>query len=182
MKPKRHLFWIFFLILICLIAFGRIATAAELSTELINTKTRGGIRQKFILIKPENPSSSHILLPGSNGCLKLSSLFENISIGSLKKDFLVRNREKIAKQNIMVAVMDAPSDRQSKKSSASGCLNSLSDGNEIYRMSESHTQDIIAVASYLKKKADVQFGLLAQVWVLFLLPMELFAYRMELMD
>ena len=115
MKPKKHELWILFLISFFLIAVGRIAVAADFSTELIKIESRKGVTQKFILIKPENPELSVIMMPGSNGCLKLSGLFGNISIGSLKRDFLVRNRENIAKQNIMVAVMDASSDKQSKK-------------------------------------------------------------------
>lgn len=159
MKPKKHELWILFLISFFLIAVGRIAVAADFSTELIKIESRKGVTQKFILIKPENPELSVIMMPGSNGCLKLSGLFGNISIGSLKRDFLVRNRENIAKQNIMVAVMDASSDKQSKKSSASGCLNSLANGNELFRMSEDHAQDIMAVASYLRKTANVPIWL-----------------------
>ena len=67
----------------------------------------------------------------------------------------MRNRKNIAKQNFMVAVMDAPSDKQSKQTSASGGLNLIVNGNELFRMSADHAQDIIAVASYLKKTANI---------------------------
>ena len=57
-------------------------------------------------------------------------------------NFLVRTRDKIAAQNLMVAVIDSPSDRRQGM-------------NAIFRMSEEHVSDIGAVAAYLKRQARV---------------------------
>jgi pimeloyl-ACP methyl ester carboxylesterase len=57
-------------------------------------------------------------------------------------NFLVRTRDMFAAQGLMVAVVDAPSDRKSGM-------------NAIFRMSGDHAGDIGAVESYLKKQAPV---------------------------
>jgi len=124
-------------------------------SKLIQIETRPGIKQKFILIKPDNPVASIILLPGNNGRLELSGLFGSISIGWLDKDFLVRNRGSFANDGLMVAVMDAPSDKQSGGRDVLGGVNVITQGKEMFRMSDEHAQDIIAVAAHLKKMAGI---------------------------
>jgi pimeloyl-ACP methyl ester carboxylesterase len=57
-------------------------------------------------------------------------------------NFLVRTRGKFAAHDLMVAVMDAPSDHQ--------------DGmNPNFRMSREHSEDISAVSKYLRGRANV---------------------------
>jgi pimeloyl-ACP methyl ester carboxylesterase len=57
-------------------------------------------------------------------------------------NFLVRSRDLFARHDLMVAVVDAPSDRQEGM-------------NAIFRMGAPHAADIGAVAAHLKKAADV---------------------------
>jgi pimeloyl-ACP methyl ester carboxylesterase len=120
------------------------ALATSLSTALADTTlvsiaTPRGVKQAFILIKPDKPVASVILFAGGHGGLGLKSA-SAMTWGA--GNFLVRSRDAFAAQNLMVAVIDAPSDRQ--------------DGmNAIFRMSANHAGDIGAVAAYLKTQAPV---------------------------
>jgi pimeloyl-ACP methyl ester carboxylesterase len=119
------------------------ANAARADTTLVSIQTPRGVKQSFILIKPDKPVGSVILFAGGHGALGLKSA-SDMKWG--KGNFLVRTRDKFAAHNLMVAVIDAPSDEQ--------------DGmNAIFRMSKAHADDIDAVAAYLKKQAAVP------VWV-----------------
>lgn len=115
------------------------AFPAHADSTLVSIQTSRGIKQSFILIKPEKPAASVILFAGGHGALGLKSA-SAMQWGA--GNFLVRTRDKFAAHNLMVAVIDAPSDRR--------------DGmNAIFRMGKSHADDIGAVAAYLKKQAPV---------------------------
>ena len=119
------------------------APAWSADTTLVSLKTARGVKQAFLLIKPDKPVASVILFAGGHGALGLKS-------GSSMKwgagNFLVRTRDMFAGHSLMVAVIDAPSDQQ--------------DGmNGVFRMSGAHATDISAVAAYLKKQADVPLWL-----------------------
>lgn len=114
------------------------------SAELVTLKTRPGVEQKYILIKPEKPVASVVLFAGGKGALNLSSAFGFPAISWGENNFLVRTREAFAKQGFMVAVVDAPSDRQSKEGMLGG-----------FRASKEHVVDIDHVIGDLRKRADV---------------------------
>lgn len=117
--------------------------SAHADSTLVSIQTPRGAKQAFILIKPDKPVASVILFAGGHGALGLKSA-SDMKWG--KGNFLVRTRDKFAAHQLMVAVIDAPSDEQ--------------DGmNAIFRMSKAHADDINAVAAYLKKQAAVP------VWV-----------------
>ena len=118
-------------------------TAQTQNTTLVSIMTPRGAKQAFILIKPDKPVASVILFAGGHGALGLRSA-SSMKWG--KGNFLVRTRDKFAAHGLMVAVADAPSDRQKGM-------------NAIFRMSKAHGGDIGAVADYLKKQAAVP------VWV-----------------
>jgi pimeloyl-ACP methyl ester carboxylesterase len=120
-------------------ALATFASTALADTTLVSIATPRGVKQSFILIKPEKPVASIILFAGGHGGLGLKSA-SAMKWGA--GNFLVRSRDAFAAQNLMVAVIDAPSDRQ--------------DGmNAIFRMSANHADDIGAVAAYLKTQAQV---------------------------
>lgn len=126
------------LLALCLLA-GAIQPADASDASLVSIKTPRGVTQKFILIKPDNPVATVILFAGGHGALGLKSASAmNWGAGN----FLVRSRDKFAAQGLMVAVIDAPSDRQNKM-------------NAIFRMSKAHAEDIGSVAAYLKKEHNV---------------------------
>jgi hypothetical protein len=106
---------------------------------LVSIRTPRGVKQAFILIKPAKPVASVILFAGGHGALGLKGA-SAMKWGA--GNFLVRSRDKFAARNLMVAVVDAPSDRQEGM-------------NAIFRMQPAHAQDIGAVAAYLKQQAQV---------------------------
>jgi pimeloyl-ACP methyl ester carboxylesterase len=112
-----------------------IAARADSAT-LVSIPTPRGAKEAFILIKPEHPVASVVLLAGGGGVLGLKAASSDAA------NFLVRTREKFAAHQFIVAVVDAPSDRQRGM-------------NAIFRMSEEHAGDIGAVVSYLKREAAV---------------------------
>ena len=127
---------------VCLLALS-FQSARAATSSLVSIKTPRGVTQKFILIKPENPVAAVILFAGGKGALGLKSAS---AMGWGSGNFLVRSRDKFAGHELMVAVIDAPSDQGDKM-------------NAIFRMSKAHADDIAAVAAYLKKEKDVP------VWV-----------------
>ena len=112
------------------------------SVELVKIETRPGVTQKFILIKPVDPVAAVVLFAAGRGKLGLASLGGKPTLAR-SDNFLVRAREDFANHGFMVAVVDSPSDQQAKG------INSL------FRISKEHVQDIEAVASFLKTRADV---------------------------
>lgn len=124
-------------VLILLCALTEPVNAADAS--LVSIRTPRGVTQSFILIKPDDPVASVILFAGGKGVLGLKSASE---MGWGAGNFLVRTREKFAAQGLMVAVVDAPSDRRDRMKVS-------------FRMSKDHARDIAAVAAHLKREKDV---------------------------
>ncbi len=127
------------LVLTCVTLLFAASAAHAQETSLVSVKTPRGVTQKFILIKPEKPAAAVILFAGGRGNLRLKDA-QSMAWG--RGNFLVRTRDKFAAHNLMVAVADAPSDRQQGM-------------NAEFRMGAGHAADIGAMAAYLKKQADV---------------------------
>lgn len=122
-----------------LLVLALITPAAAQQAELVSILTPRGVAQPFILIEPEDPVAAVILLVGGHGALGLKSPTE-MDWG--EHSFLVRTREKFAAQKLIVALVDAPSDREDGMDAA-------------FRMGNAHAGDIDAVGGYLKQLADV---------------------------
>jgi dienelactone hydrolase len=127
-----------------LLALTTTATAFAGGEELVSLQSREGIEQKFILIMPDQPTAAVILFAGGKGALGLGGEFGGASIGWGRNNFLVRSRDEFAERNLMVAVVDAPSDRQGKRGMLGG-----------FRSSDDHVTDIDAVIAELRRRADV---------------------------
>src|SRR4051812_19469759 len=82
---------------------------AQADTSLVSIETPRGVKQSFILIKPDKPVASVILFAGGHGGLGLKSV-STMQWGA--ENFLVRSRDAFAAHNLMAAVIDAPSDHQ----------------------------------------------------------------------
>jgi pimeloyl-ACP methyl ester carboxylesterase len=122
-------------------------TAGNLSTELVEFKTGRGVTLKYVLIKPVNPSAIVVLLPGGSGTLNISGTTSDFVIGA-SNDFMVRNRNSIAENGFLVALIDAPSDMGA-------------DGMTIgFRVSQDHADDIRDVVSRLKEESDLPVWLI----------------------
>jgi len=104
---------------------------------LVQVASRANIEQKFLLLKPENPTAAVILFAGGDGSLQLSTQFGRPSISRMLENFLVRTRQLFADQGFIVAVIDSPSDQRTMSS--------------IWRIGPEHAQDVHAVVQALKK-------------------------------
>ena len=80
--------------------------------KLVEIESRPGVIQKFIFIKPDHPTVAVVLISGGWGKLNLGSFFGKPTIDpGYAITFVVESRKDFAKNNLMVAVIDAPSDR-----------------------------------------------------------------------
>ncbi|RJR42578.1 MAG: alpha/beta hydrolase [Deltaproteobacteria bacterium] len=125
-------------ILQCLI-FGTVSWA-QLTPTVVDIPTRPGVTQRFLLVGQVNPKAAVILFAGGHGGLQIQP------DGSFlwgAENFLVRTREMFAAQGLLVAVVDAPSDRQSPPY-LSG-----------FRQTSQHVADIKAVIAWLKQQAHI---------------------------
>ncbi len=116
--------------------FGSIA-CAQGSGQVVDVPTRPGVTQRFVYIAPSNAKATVILFAGGHGGLKIA---ENGSFGWGAGNFLVRSRQLFADQGLAVAVIDAPSDRQSAPF-LSG-----------FRQRPEHAADVKALIAWLKNK------------------------------
>jgi hypothetical protein len=122
-------------------------SAETLSAELLSIETRPGVTQEFILMSPSNPVATAILL-GGYGTYQMKSSFGNPTVtGKSRVGFLIRSREGFAKQGLMVAVLNAPSDQRTEP---------MMPG---FRLTDEHVQDIKALVSYLRKEANIPLWL-----------------------
>jgi pimeloyl-ACP methyl ester carboxylesterase len=113
--------------------------AAALDAELKTIPTRPGVTDSLLLLRPEgSPVATVILFTGGLGGLGLSER----GIGSGNRNFLVRNRARFVEQGLLVAVIDAPSDRRDQ-----ALWN--------FRTTAQHAEDVKAVIAALREIASV---------------------------
>lgn len=114
-----------------------------LAQKVVDIPTRPGVTQRMIIISPANPKAAVVLLSGGLGGLQI---FPN---GSIKRDgnFLVRSRQLFADQGLLVALVDAPSDRQSSPYLGE------------FRQKPEHAADIKAVIAWLREQSKVPIWL-----------------------
>ncbi len=127
--------WIPLLFLVCV---GQ--ADAQITHNVVDIPTRPGVTQRMVVLSPQDPKAAVILFAGGHGGLQISPS------GSFKwgdGNFLVRTRQLFADQGLLVAVVDAPSDRQSPPY-LSG-----------YRQTPEHAADIKAVIAWLRNQAKV---------------------------
>jgi alpha-beta hydrolase superfamily lysophospholipase len=111
------------------------ATAAE---ELRTIPTRPGVTQAFLLLHPPRaPVATVILFAGGDGDLALT----NAGIGKLQGNFLLRTRQRWAREGFLVAILDRPSDR------SGGLWN--------FRTTAEHATDVRAAIAALRETARV---------------------------
>jgi dienelactone hydrolase len=96
--------------------------------------------QRLVLLEPREPKAAVVLFAGGHGGLQIAD------DGRLKwgtGNFLVRSRQLFADHDLLVAVVDAPSDRQSPPY-LSG-----------YRQTREHVADIKTVIAWLRRHGNV---------------------------
>ena len=125
--------------ILCLLLTLCTAHAAAQSQRAVDVPTRPGVTQRFLLLQPENARASVILFSGGDGGIQISA------DGAIRRsgNFLVRSRELFAAQGLAVAVIDAPSDRQSSPYLGG------------FRQTKEHVADVKAVIAWLKTNLKI---------------------------
>jgi len=121
------------------------STLVQASQKVVDIPTRPGVTQRFVYFAPENPKAAVILFAGGHGGLQISRT------GSFRwgeGNFLVRTRQLFEKNGLSVAVVDAPSDRETAPFLGG------------FRQKGEHVADIKAVIAWLKQQANVPVWLI----------------------
>jgi dienelactone hydrolase len=134
MKRFAIAFFSAMLLAICSLAF------AQVPEKVVDIPTRPGVTQRFLYLKPDTPKAAVILFAGGHGGLQIS---DNGHLRWGRNNFLVRTRQLFAENNLVVAVIDAPSDRQSVPYLGG------------FRQTSEHVADIKAVIAWLKQQVKI---------------------------
>lgn len=108
--------------------------------KVVDIPTRPGVSQKMVVLFPQNPKAAVILFAGGHGGLQI---FPNGSFKWGEGNFVVRTRQLFAEQDLLVVIVDAPSDRQ-RPPYLSG-----------FRQRPEHVADIKAVIEWIREQAKV---------------------------
>ncbi len=112
----------------------------QVAQRVVDVPTRPGVTQRFVLLTPREPKAAVVLFAGGHGGLQIS---DDGRFTWGEGNFLVRARQLFAERDLMVAVVDAPSDRQSPPYLGG------------FRQTQHHVADIKAVIAWLRKPAPV---------------------------
>lgn len=113
---------------------------AQTTQKVVDIPTRPGVTQRMLVLSPPEARAAVVLLAGGHGGLQI---FPNGSFNWGAGNFLVRTRQLFADRGLMVAVVDAPSDRQSPPF-LSG-----------FRQRPEHAADIKAVIAWMREQSKV---------------------------
>ena len=128
-----------------LLAFTSLFSQAQVAQIVVDIPSRPGVAQRVLLLEPPAPKATVLLFAGGHGGLQLSGT------GSMNwgaGNFLVRTRQRFVEQGLTVAVVDAPSDRQSPPFLGG------------FRQTTEHAADIKAVIAAMRRKSN------APVWLI----------------
>ncbi len=113
---------------------------AQLAERIVDITTREGVTQRVLVVTPLKPTAVVVLFAGGHGGLRIS-IDGTLTWG--KGNFLVRSRQLFADRQMMVVVIDAPSDRQSEPF-LSG-----------FRQTREHAADVRAVLAWVREQVAV---------------------------
>ncbi|HYH41499.1 MAG TPA: alpha/beta hydrolase [Burkholderiales bacterium] len=121
------------------------ATLAHAAEKVVDIPTRPGVTQRFLLVEPPEAKAAVVLFAGGHGGLQMDKS------GALrwgKGNFLVRSAPLFVANGLTVAIIDAPSDRQSTPY-LSG-----------YREGAEHAADVKAVIAWMKENTKLPVWLI----------------------
>jgi hypothetical protein len=119
---------------VTLLCAGGFVRSAERVMEI---PTRAGVTQRLLLVTPPDAKAAVILFAGGHGGLQIDPT------GAMRRgrgNFLVRSRDLFASENLAVAVIDAPSDRQAPPYLGG------------FRQTSEHAADVKAVIAWLREE------------------------------
>ena len=129
--------------ILLLLQFGLLVFSGPLwaqAQRVVDIPTRPGVNQRMLVLMPETRNAAVVLFAGGHGGLQITPEgFTRWGDGN----FLVRTRQMFASKSLMVAVVDAPSDRQNPPYLGG------------FRQRPEHAADIKAVIAWLKQQADI---------------------------
>ncbi|MPZ45716.1 MAG: alpha/beta hydrolase [Betaproteobacteria bacterium] len=128
-----------------LVAAAFATSAVAHPEQVIDIPTRPGVTQRFLYLAPPDAKAAVVLFSGGNGGLQIA---DDGSLGGGSGNFLVRSRQLFAEQRLAVAVIDAPSDRQSPPFLGG------------YRQRPDHAADVKAVIAWLRQKSALPVWLI----------------------
>ncbi|EJL88937.1 putative hydrolase of the alpha/beta superfamily [Herbaspirillum sp. CF444] len=126
-------------------AWSQTNPALQFTQQVVDVPTRPGVTQRFVYLVPQHPVATVILFAGGEGSLRISPEGE---FGGGRGNFLVRSRQLFVERSFAVAVVDAPSDRQSYPF-LSG-----------FRQTPQHVEDIKAVMAWLRRQSEIPVWLI----------------------
>jgi len=135
----------FILLFVALLLGTHSYARSQTAQKVVDIPTRPGITQRMLVLSPADPKAAVILFPGGHGGLQL---FANGSMKWGEDNFLVRTRQIFADQGLLVAVIDAPSDRQTPP---------FLHG---FRQASEHAADVRAVIAWMRDIAKVPVWLI----------------------
>lgn len=124
----------------CFMALNAACALAEYQPQVVDISTRPGVTQRFLLSATPDTKAVVLLFAGGHGGLQIDAR-GNMASGS--GNFLVRSAPLFAAEGLAVAIIDAPSDRQSPPY-LSG-----------FRQTMEHAADVNAVIVDLKRRLGV---------------------------
>lgn len=120
--------------------YGALLGIAHAADKVVDLPTRTGVTQRFVLSAPPDAKAVVVLFVGGHGGLQLN---EAGAPRWGRNNFLVRSAPLFAAQGFAVALVDAPSDRQSYPH--------LTD----FRGSAEHATDVKAVIAWLRENTKL---------------------------
>jgi len=114
--------------------------SGQVVEQVVDISTRPGVTQRLLVLPVPQPKAAVLLYAGGNGGLQISPTG---AIAQLEGNFLVRTRQQFAQQGVWVAVVDAPSDRQTPPY-LSG-----------FRQTAEHVADAKAAIAWVREQAKV---------------------------
>ena len=118
---------------------------ADAADRVVDIPTRPGVTQRFVLIAPPGAKAAVVLFAGGDGGLQIS---ESGAYTQLRGNFLVRSAQLFAARELAVAVIDAPSDKQSYPFLGG------------FRQTAEHATDVKAVIAWLREHTKLPVWLI----------------------
>ena len=116
------------------------AAAGAQAPQVVDVPTRPGVTQRFLWLPAQDAKAAAILFAGGHGGLAIDP---SGKLGWGSGNFLVRARRLFVERGVSVAVIDAPSDRQSAPFLGG------------FRQTPEHATDVKAVIAWLRERARV---------------------------
>jgi pimeloyl-ACP methyl ester carboxylesterase len=144
-QPRENMMRNTLFLLTILFALIHELDALAQSQRVVDVESRTGVTQRFLLLQPADAKAAVILFAGGHGGLHMSA---DGTIKELRGNFLVRSRDLFVGQGLAVAVIDAPSDRQSFQYLTN------------FRQTPEHVADVKAAIAWLRQELKLPVWLI----------------------